>query len=174
MQYSIIKFNYKLQKPYKPGKCIKINNEYYSIFNYQENSFKILVKNNSKLINLTTFNIIELDTTGFNMNYTQDEKILVIAGGTGISAIVDFIKTYIYKTNIFLIYYTNIDFNLNDYFLENEIKKFHYIIWNTHILGRPKNPVIGYNIENIQIFASGPKSLINDLKNISKNLQLNY
>lgn len=172
MKYKIIKFIYKLQKPYIPGKCVKINNEFYCIFKYEKDYFEVLVKENSKLLNSKKIEIIELETTGFNFQFAN--KVLIIAGGIGISAVVDFIKTYVYKTNILFVYYTNICFDINDYFTIDEIKNFHYIIWNTNTLGRPANPLLGYDTLDMKIIAAGPNSLINNLRNISKNIQLNY
>jgi NAD(P)H-flavin reductase len=153
-----------------PGQCVQLDGKYFAIYESLGNTFSILVNKDSHYVNNDPEKIS--DPLGNGFSSTLSKRAIVVAGGTGIGAVVPVIKLrnkYGLSTDV--IFYTKGD--IGPIRLDQATIGMcrNVIFWDTSTKGRPIDPLaplVDKQGDSV-VFVAGPKSLVTATQEVAKN-----
>jgi hypothetical protein len=152
-----------------PGQCVQLDGKMFAIYETTDKNFSIFVKDNSHFVENTPKTISE--PTGQGFSAALFKRAIVVAGGTGIGAIMPVIKIrnkYGLSTDV--IFYTKDDVSSIRADQATIGMCRNVIFWNTTANGRPADPLqpLVEKQPESAVFVAGPRSLVEATEKISK------
>lgn len=168
---------YGLSATSKPGQCAKINGAWFAITEQRDGEFDIIVRSTSPLLEGQTTLLVE-GPIGPGFPNAACCHAVLIAGGTGIGALIHLIK-YRFERGLTtdLVYFSRGSLEISEVIPTDMCKNL--VLWDTMKNSRPSDPLGSFEVtSDSQVFVSGPKSLVEacTLSAQTKNLvcNLNY
>lgn len=154
-----------------PGQCMVLDGKYFAIYDNDHANFSVLVKAGSHLVENSPKEITGPAGKGFTS--CLHKRAIVVAGGTGIGAIVPVIRArnkYGLSTDI--IFYSKGDVTPIRADQATIGMCRNVIFWNTSERGRPADPLspLVDRPHDAAVYVAGPKSLVDGTINASKGL----
>lgn len=152
-----------------PGQCVSLDGKMFAIYETTDRGFSILVKNNSYFVENTPEVISEPTGQGFSAALCK--RAIVVAGGTGIGAVMPVIKVrnkYGLSTDIIFYAKDDITSIRSDQATIGMCRN--VVFWNTTTMGRPADPLqpLVEKQPDSAIFVAGPKSLVQATEQIAE------
>jgi len=160
--HAVLTVPYSLSAKSKPGQCAKINGAWFAIAEQRSQEFDVIVKSTSPLLQLEETLLVE-GPTGPGFQNAACSHAIVVAGGTGLGAVISLLK-YRGERGLTsdLIYFSK-DMQIAQVVPPVYCKN--VILWNTVEKTRPDQPLVLPEIpKDSQVFVSGPKSLVEACK----------
>ena len=156
-----------------PGQCVQLDGKMFAIYESIGDKFSIFVNKDSYYVENTPKEISEPLGQGFAA--VLGKRAIIVAGGTGIGAVVPVIKTrnkYGLSTDV--LFYTKGDVTSIRADQATIGMCRNVIFWNTTELGRPSTPLMPLVERQSEstVFVAGPKSLVTATAEAAK--QFNY
>lgn len=170
--YAVVTFDHKLAQTV-PGQFVYIDGKPFAIYDRDAESFSIMVKGDAHLTQSDPVEIGDPQGTGFP--HLLDRHAIVVAGGTGIGAVMSVINARnLCGLSTDAVFYTRGDISS---LVETQACLTtcgDVVFWDTQERGRPSDPLspITDIKPNTSIFMVGPKSLTAAIKEQAGKLNL--
>lgn len=159
-KYVKLTFNTPITYP-DPGQCVTLDGKWFAIYDVGNNNFSVLVKEDSYFVENDPKEIVGPVGKGFMS--PLHKRAIVVAGGTGIGAVMPVIRVrnkYGLSTDI--IFYSKGDVSTIRADQATIGMCRNVIFWDTLEKGRPSHPLEPLNDrpQDAAIYVAGPKSLV--------------